>query len=594
MSNHLNADRLDANHTQQLLGDNFELNWVIGRGGMSTVWLAWDNTGRRNVAVKILKPEYTDQVEFRTRFRNESMTARNITSPNVVATYDYEEITVDGSVFCYIVMEYVRGESLADVLQREKKLPENLGLDVIAQAAEGLQAIHDAGLVHRDIKPGNLLITSDGIVKVTDFGIAKAAEAVPLTRTGMVVGTAQYVSPEQARGKTVTASSDIYSLGVVGYELLTGQRPFNGESSVSVAIKHISEEPPELPDWLSEETRELISICLRKDADQRYANGEELAAATQAVIAGEAPPEPHAVTAGSPDADAATAATAENSSVRRALSKLPQLPSLPSLSALPALPSLPPFPAFPSRPSWQALQDRVGWSGKDKDKQDSDPDSGNLTAPTDSDDAETGPARATASSQSASGAVQRRMREDLRPEPGARRRNYSAAVKDTVNRKHSNLALLKKQLADSPSMVAIIGGSILVLLFVLIFLLSGSGGQAPGPDFEDAPPRPPAAPQTLIPNQPNQPTPPVSSPSDSEGNSPSPLTSPVPAGPTPLNSGGSGSVSNIPASSGSLTSHSGHGSPSGANISGAVPTSGVVLRSETTSEAPTRAEVASR
>ena len=292
-------DRTDIDRTQRLLGERYQLNWIIGRGGMSTVWLARDTQAGRDVAVKILKPEYTDNEEFRTRFRNESQAAEQLHSINVVETYDYGEVRDGGAVFCYIIMEYVRGESLADVLNRERALPEALALDVLAQAALGLQAIHAAGMVHRDIKPGNLLITAEGIVKITDFGIAKAAAAVPLTRTGMVVGTAQYVSPEQAQGQAVGASSDVYSLGVVGYEMFAGQRLFTGESTVSVAIKHISTTPPPLPEHISAHMRELIEICLRKNPQMRYADGAELAAAIALVAEGQRPPQPHNV----PDVD---------------------------------------------------------------------------------------------------------------------------------------------------------------------------------------------------------------------------------------------------------------------------------------------------
>lgn len=286
-------DRTDIERTQHMLGDRYELSWIIGRGGMSTVWLAWDKELERDVAIKILKPEYTDSAEFRTRFRNEAEAAQQLRSPNVVSTYDYGEVHDHGAKFSFIVMEYVRGESLADVLSRERTLPEFLALDVLLQAARGLDTIHSAGMVHRDIKPGNLLITSDGIVKVTDFGIAKAAEAVPLTRTGMVVGTAQYVSPEQAQGLNVAPASDVYSLGVVGYEMLAGQRPFVAESTVSVAIKHISEEPQPLPDTISSQARELVSICLRKAPNHRYSDGQELAAAAMLVSQGNRPPQPH-------------------------------------------------------------------------------------------------------------------------------------------------------------------------------------------------------------------------------------------------------------------------------------------------------------
>ncbi|WP_459610463.1 serine/threonine-protein kinase [Corynebacterium urogenitale] len=296
-------DRTDIERIQRLLGDRYELSWIIGRGGMSTVWLAWDHREERDVAVKILKPEYTENEEFRSRFRNEAEASEDFRSENVVATYDYGEVKDEGgAMFCFIVMEYVRGESLADVLSRERTLPEALALDVMTQVALGLATIHEAGMVHRDIKPGNLLITPQGVVKITDFGIAKAAAAVPLTRTGMVVGTAQYVSPEQAQGNPVGSASDIYSLGVMTYEMVAGKRPFSGDSTVSVAIKHISEAPPALSNDISGPMRELIGICLRKNHRARYADGAELAAAAQYVAIGQRPPQPHLV----PDVDVDT------------------------------------------------------------------------------------------------------------------------------------------------------------------------------------------------------------------------------------------------------------------------------------------------
>lgn len=287
------ADVNNRESIQALVGDDYELQWVIGHGGMSTVWLADDHGNDREVAIKILRPEFSDNNEFLDRFRNEADAARSIESDNVVATYDYGEVTEDnGHTFCFIVMEYVRGESLADLLQREGNLDESLALDVLEQAAHGLSIIHRMGLVHRDIKPGNLLVTQNGQVKIADFGIAKAAEAVPLTRTGMVVGTAQYVSPEQAQGHSVTPASDVYSLGVVGYEMLAGKRPFHGDSSVSVALAHINQAPEALSTQVSAPARELIGIALRKDAHTRFADGNEFAVAASKVRLGQRPPAP--------------------------------------------------------------------------------------------------------------------------------------------------------------------------------------------------------------------------------------------------------------------------------------------------------------
>ncbi|SDS68770.1 serine/threonine-protein kinase [Corynebacterium timonense] len=278
---------------QELVGPDYRLQWVIGHGGMSTVWLADDPTHDREVAIKVLRPEFSSNEEFLTRFRNEARAAEGIDSPNVVATYDYREVdTGHGYAMCFIVMEYIRGESLADLIAREGQLDEELALDVLEQAAHGLAVIHRMGLVHRDIKPGNLMITQNGRVKITDFGIAKAAAAVPLTRTGMVVGTAQYVSPEQAQGLRVSAASDVYSLGVVGYEMLSGTRPFTGDSSVSVALAHVSNEPPALSTAISAPARELIGIALRKDAATRFRDGNELQLAVAQVRRGQRPSQP--------------------------------------------------------------------------------------------------------------------------------------------------------------------------------------------------------------------------------------------------------------------------------------------------------------
>ncbi len=287
----------EAAAVQQMLGaSRYRVRNVLGRGGMSTVWLADDlSAGGRQVAVKILNRELGDDDEFRQRFRNEASAARSVDSPNVVTIHSHEEPGRGADGPCYIVMEYIRGESLADVLRRRRTLPEHLALDVVEQTAHGLSAIHAGNLIHRDIKPGNILVTPEGTVKITDFGIAKAAEAVPLTRTGMVVGTAQYVSPEQAQGRQVTPATDIYSLGCVAYEMVAGRRPFLGDTTVAVAVAHINEPPPALPQTVHPHIRELIGIMLRKDPERRYADGRELAMAVHRVRQGHRPPQPAGV-----------------------------------------------------------------------------------------------------------------------------------------------------------------------------------------------------------------------------------------------------------------------------------------------------------
>ena len=354
--NYENKDEL-----QKLIGPDYQLQWIIGHGGMSTVWLADDVRHEREVALKVLRPEFTANQEFLTRFRNEANSAEGINSPNVVATYDYREVNTDGGFpMCFIAMEYIRGESLADLIAREGQLKEDMALDVLEQAAHGLAVIHRMGLVHRDIKPGNLMITQNGQIKITDFGIAKAAAAVPLTRTGMVVGTAQYVSPEQAQGKKVTAASDVYSLGVVGYEMLAGKRPFTGDSSVSVALAHVSAEPPALPISVSAPARELIEIALRKTPTQRFRDGNEMQLAVEQVRQGMRPTQPGGETAviaiePSPTAstqmlaDMSRPTTARPAAPRRRPPVPPQAPARAAVPARPARPAPAPAPAVPGK-----------------------------------------------------------------------------------------------------------------------------------------------------------------------------------------------------------------------------------------------------
>lgn len=287
----------DRDRLQGLIGDDYRLQWVVGHGGMSTVWLADDPATDSEVAIKVLRPEYSNTPEFRERFRNEATAAMGIHSRNVVATFDYREVPDEsGATFCFIVMEFIRGESLAARLAREGALPEDEALNIIEQAAHGLGAIHALGMVHRDIKPGNIMLTESGEAKIADFGIAKAAEAAPLTRTGMVVGTAQYVSPEQAQGMTLSPASDVYSLGIVAYEALSGTRPFGGDSSVSVVMAHINKQPAPLTTAISAPTRELVAIALRKDPHQRFATGNVFAESIGRVRLGQRPVDPRTQT----------------------------------------------------------------------------------------------------------------------------------------------------------------------------------------------------------------------------------------------------------------------------------------------------------
>jgi eukaryotic-like serine/threonine-protein kinase len=255
---------------------------------MGEVWKARDRVLDRIVAAKVLKSEYTGDPNFLARFRNEARHTAALTHQNIASVYDYGE-TVDDTgsqQLAFLVMEFVEGQPLVTILHDEGALPVDWTLHVLGQSADGLSAAHRAGVVHRDIKPGNLMVRPDGVVKLTDFGIAQARDSAPLTRTGMVVGTAQYLSPEQAQGLEVTAASDVYSLGVVGFECLAGVRPFDGASQVAIALAHINRPPPPLPAHVPPAVRLLIERALAKDPGDRFPDGGAFAEAVRRVASG--------------------------------------------------------------------------------------------------------------------------------------------------------------------------------------------------------------------------------------------------------------------------------------------------------------------
>jgi len=262
----------------RVLGGRYRLTERIAGGGMGEVWQAEDTVLGRTVAVKLLRREYADDATFLARFRNEARHTAGLSHPGIALVYDFGEGTEEEGGSPYLVMEHVPGEPLSTIVSREGPLPPERTLDIIGQAALGLQAAHDAGVIHRDVKPGNILVTPDGVVKVTDFGIARATNAVPLTQTGAIMGTAYYISPEQASGRSVTPASDVYSLGIVAYECLTGRRPFDGDTPVSVALAQVSQEPPALPADLPDPVRELVMRMLAKDPAARPASAGELGA----------------------------------------------------------------------------------------------------------------------------------------------------------------------------------------------------------------------------------------------------------------------------------------------------------------------------
>ncbi|MEI4279876.1 serine/threonine-protein kinase [Klenkia terrae] len=287
-----------ALHIGSILAGRYEITAPIATGGMGEVWQATDRTLGRTVAAKVLKSEYTGDKNFLERFRNEARHTAGLTHANIASVYDYGETQDDdGRTLAFLVMEYVEGEPLVAILDREITLSPERTLDVLAQAGEGLSAAHRAGVVHRDIKPGNLMVRPDGVVKLTDFGIAWARDAAPLTRTGMVVGTAQYLSPEQAQGFQVTAASDVYSLGVLGYECLAGNRPFDGDSQVAIALAQINRPPPPLPAAVPAPVRALVEKALSKDPAARFPDGGAFAAAARRIAAGGPGPDTSAATA---------------------------------------------------------------------------------------------------------------------------------------------------------------------------------------------------------------------------------------------------------------------------------------------------------
>jgi serine/threonine-protein kinase len=264
-------------------GGRYQLASRIAIGGMGEVWQATDLVIGRTVAIKILKDEYLGDPGFLERFRAEARHAALVNHEGIANVFDYGE--EDGSA--YLVMELVPGEALSSILERERVLPTDKVLDIVAQTASALHAAHQAGLVHRDIKPGNLLMTPEGRVKITDFGIARIADQVPLTATGQVMGTVQYLSPEQASGHPASPTTDIYSLGIVAYEALAGRRPFTGESQVAIAMAQINEAPPELPVTIAEPVRNLVYACIAKKPEDRPTTAANLSRAAQALRRGD-------------------------------------------------------------------------------------------------------------------------------------------------------------------------------------------------------------------------------------------------------------------------------------------------------------------
>jgi serine/threonine-protein kinase len=275
----------------RLLGDRYELDGVVGRGGMAEVYRARDLRLDRTVAVKTLRADLARDQTFQARFRREAQSAASLNNPSIVAVYDTGEDLTDGTPVPFIVMEFVDGRTVRDLLIEGHRLLPERTLEIVSGVLRALEYSHQAGIVHRDIKPGNVMVTRNGDIKVMDFGIARAMSdtQATMTQTAQVIGTAQYLSPEQARGERVDARSDLYSTGCLMYELLTGRPPFTGDSPVAIAYQHVRENPvppsrldPSLPPWADS----IVLKAMAKPPGDRYQSAAEMNADIQRAASG--------------------------------------------------------------------------------------------------------------------------------------------------------------------------------------------------------------------------------------------------------------------------------------------------------------------
>ncbi|WP_169164132.1 serine/threonine-protein kinase [Cellulomonas taurus] len=263
-----------------VLGGRYRLTRRIAVGGMGEVWVAHDQSLERDVAVKVLREEFAGDAGFLARFRTEARNAGSLSHPGIAALYDYGE--QQGSAF--LAMELIIGDPMSDILDKDPVMPPRTLLPILSQAARALHVAHQAGVVHRDVKPGNIMITPTGKVKLTDFGVSMASNQVPMTATGMVMGTAQYLSPEQAVGGPASAASDMYALGIIAYEATAGKRPFTGATAVDIAVAHVNQAVPPLPAQVDPALARLIMRLLAKDPVERPATAEELADLLDALV----------------------------------------------------------------------------------------------------------------------------------------------------------------------------------------------------------------------------------------------------------------------------------------------------------------------
>jgi serine/threonine-protein kinase len=256
-----------------VLGGRYELAVRIASGGMADVWAGTDRILQRQVAVKVMRPDTGHEELFALRFRDEAVHSAALMHTNIATLFDYGED--DGLAF--LVMELVKGEPLSLLLKRRGPLDPAEVRSLVGQAALALGVAHEARVIHRDVKPANILVRQDGLVKLTDFGIARALDAAGHTRAGEMLGTPDYLSPEQAMGETATGASDLYALGVVAHEMLSGRRPFDRGTPIATALSHVTEPPPPLPDGIPEDLASLVRDCLAKKPSDRPANAREVA-----------------------------------------------------------------------------------------------------------------------------------------------------------------------------------------------------------------------------------------------------------------------------------------------------------------------------
>ncbi len=259
----------------QKISDRYQIIKSIGEGGMANVYLAYDTILDRNVAVKVLRGDLSNDEKFVRRFQREALAASSLTHPNIVEVYDVGE---DNGEY-YIVMEYIEGKHLKNLLKKRGKLTLSEAVDIMLQITDGMAAAHDSYIIHRDIKPQNIMILENGLVKITDFGIAMAMNATQLTQTNSVMGSVHYLPPEQASGQGSTLQSDIYSMGIVMYELLTGELPFKGDNAVEIALKHLKEPIPDIREKIPNVPNSIVNIIKRstaKNPKNRYNDAREM------------------------------------------------------------------------------------------------------------------------------------------------------------------------------------------------------------------------------------------------------------------------------------------------------------------------------